>query len=46
MPHQREIEDFLELRSAISDEKRKGEYFARNAKFVIAAARTDLLKLP
>ncbi len=32
MPHQREIEGFRELRSAISGEKPKGEYFRKKHK--------------
>jgi hypothetical protein len=41
-----ELEDFRELRAAISGEKREDGIFARNAKLAIAATRTDLIKLP
>jgi hypothetical protein len=46
MPHQREIEDFRELRSAISGERRKGGYFREKRKIRDCSDPTNLLKLP
>jgi hypothetical protein len=40
------LEEFPELLLPISGEQERKSYFVKNAKSVIAATRTDLLKLP